>query len=79
MTSAKAPPRSKGTSEDPLKEHFGPWLVARLRESGMYRKSVEKCASILHGAVLDELMRLSAVSGLELRVNRLGFTGNWIS
>ena len=59
--------RAPVSSDDLRKIHFGPWLIAQLHNSGMYRKSVEKAASILHGAVLDELMRLSTVSGLDLR------------
>jgi hypothetical protein len=61
--------RAPVCSDDLRKIHFGPWLIARLHDAGLYRKSVEKAVSVLHKAVHDELMRLSAVSNIDVRAS----------
>jgi hypothetical protein len=59
--------RAPVSSDDLRKIHFGPWLIARLHDAGMHRKTVEKAAPILHDAVYAELIRLSEQSGIDLR------------
>lgn len=51
----------------PAINHFGPWVASQIRQAGMSRKAAESAASILHAAVLEELVRLSERSGIDLR------------
>jgi hypothetical protein len=67
LSKAATQSKTKGSSNATPADHFGPWLAAQLRKLGMRRKSFEQAVSVLHGTVLDELVRLSIVSGIDLR------------
>jgi hypothetical protein len=58
--------RAPAHSQDLRGVHFGPWLIARLRDARMHRKSAQQAACVLHEATHGTLLRLSERSGIDL-------------
>jgi hypothetical protein len=57
--------RTPAHSQDLRGVHFGPWLIARLRDARMHRKSAQQAACVLHEATHGTLLRLSERSGID--------------